>query len=70
MTPASASKLPGSAALALLAACGSEPMRSITTTLTANHTSNFSAWSEPVSLGPVINMSGFNDQRRRSPRTV
>src|SRR5881296_1650084 len=49
--------------LALLAACGREPQRSITATLTASHTSNFSPWSEPVSLGPMINTSGFNDQQ-------
>ena len=49
--------------LALLAACGSEPQRSITATLTASHTANFSSWSEPVSLGTTINMPGFNDQQ-------
>ena len=49
--------------LALLVACGSEPNRSITATLTASHTANFSAWSDPVSLGPTINASPYNDQQ-------
>ena len=31
-------------------------------TIAANHTASFSAWSEPVSLGPTIN-SAFNDQQ-------
>jgi len=51
------------ASLALLFGCGTESNRTIAGTLVANHTSNFSAWSEPVSLGPTINMSGFNDQQ-------
>ncbi len=51
------------APLALFLGCGTEPDRSIAGTLAASHTSNFSAWSEPVSLGPTINAPGFNDQQ-------
>jgi len=51
------------AALALCAGCGSEPDRGIAGALLADHTANFSSWSEPVSLGPAINMAGFNDQQ-------
>ncbi|HXL33323.1 MAG TPA: hypothetical protein VN953_00235 [Gemmatimonadales bacterium] len=51
------------ASLALLFGCGTESDRTIAGTLVANHTSNFSPWSEPVSLGPTINTSGFNDQQ-------
>src|SRR5207247_10960052 len=47
----------------LLVGCRTESDRSIAGTLVANHTSNFSAWSEPVSLGPAINTPGFNDQQ-------
>jgi hypothetical protein len=50
------------ACLALLIGCGTESDRSIAGTLLADHRSNFSAWSEPVSLGPTIN-SSFNDQQ-------
>src|SRR5216117_1875025 len=49
--------------MALLVGCRTESDRSIAGTLVANHTSNFSAWSEPVSLGPAINTPGFNDQQ-------
>src|SRR5213594_2253156 len=49
--------------MALLVGCRTESDRSIAGTLVANHTSNFSAWSEPVSLGPTINTSGFHDQQ-------
>src|SRR6266545_2933466 len=51
------------ASLALLIGCGTESDRSIAGTLVADHTSNLSAWSEPVPLGPPINMLGFNDQQ-------
>ncbi len=44
-----------SAPLALLLGCSTEPSRSVAGALAASHTSNFSAWSEPVSLGPTIN---------------
>jgi hypothetical protein len=49
--------------LALLLACATESEQRIAGILSANQTSNFSAWSEPVPLGPPINMSGFNDQQ-------
>lgn len=48
------------ALLALLVACGTEPAPNIAGTLAANHTSNFSAWSTPVTLGTTINTS-FNE---------
>ncbi len=51
------------ASLALLIGCGTESDRSIAGTLVADHTSNFSAWSEPVNLSPTINAVGFNDQQ-------
>jgi len=51
------------APLALLLECRTESDPNIAGTLAANHTANFSAWSEPVSLGPTINTSGFNDQQ-------
>ena len=51
------------ASLALLLGCVTESDRSIAGALVANHASNFSAWSEPVSLGPTINAPGFNDQQ-------
>jgi hypothetical protein len=51
------------APLAMVLACGTEADRVITGSLSASHTSNFSAWSEPISLGPTINTSGFNDQQ-------
>src|SRR6266513_81808 len=50
------------ACLVLLIGCGTESDRSIAGTLVADQTSNFSAWSEPVNLGPAINTS-FNDQQ-------
>src|SRR5882762_3509805 len=57
------SRVPSSlACLALLIGCGTESDRSIAGTLLADHTSNFSAWSDPVNLGPVINTS-FNEQQ-------
>src|SRR5213594_2790906 len=49
--------------MALLVGCRTESDRSIAGTLLANHTANFSAWSEPVSLGPTINTSPYNDQQ-------
>lgn len=49
--------------ISLLLGCRTESDQSIAGTLAANHTVNFSAWSEPVSLGPTINASGFNDQQ-------
>jgi len=49
------------APLAVLLACDTEPDRSIAG-IFASHTSSFSAWSEPVSLGSTINTS-FNDQQ-------
>ena len=48
--------------LGLLLSCGGEPDRRIVGTISASHTASFSAWSEPVSLGPTIN-SSFNDQQ-------
>src|SRR6266511_2888324 len=51
------------APVALLIGCGTEPDRSIAGTLVASHTATFSAWSEPVNLGPTINAVGFNDQQ-------
>lgn len=50
------------ATVALLLGCGTESAPNIAGTIVANRTSNFSAWSEPVSLGPTIN-SSFNDQQ-------
>jgi Tol biopolymer transport system component len=47
----------GPVALAFLLGCSAEPDRRIAGTLFADHTSNFSAWSEPVSLGPIVNSS-------------
>src|SRR6059036_2059248 len=51
------------APLVLLLACGTDADRRITETISANHTSNFSAWSDPVNLGPTINTSPYNDQQ-------
>ena len=51
------------APITILLACATPPDRGITGTLSADHTANFSAWSEPVSLGSAINTSGFNDQQ-------
>ena len=51
------------APLALLSGCGTEADRSIAGTLVASHTSSFSPWSEPVSLGATINTSPYNDQQ-------
>lgn len=49
--------------LAVLLGCQSESARRIVGTLSADRTANFSAWSEPVSLGSPINMPGLNDQQ-------
>ena len=43
-------------------ACEGEADRSIAGVLSASHTSSFSEWSEPVSLGASIN-TAFNDQQ-------
>ena len=51
------------APLALLLGCGTPSDRGIAGTLVASHLSNFSPWSEPVSLGPTINTSPYNDQQ-------
>ena len=50
------------ATFALLLGCGTEPARNVAGMLAANHSSNFSAWSDPVSLGSAIN-TAFNDQQ-------
>jgi hypothetical protein len=50
------------APVALLVGCGPESDRSIAGAILASHTSSFSPWSEPVSLGSTINTS-FNDQQ-------
>jgi len=62
MTSASTYTLMSVLSLALLAACGPEAGPDIAGTVVANHTANFSAWSDPVSLGSTINTS-FNDQQ-------
>jgi len=62
MTNASTRTLKSVLSLALLAACGPEAAPNIAGTIAANHTANFSLWSEPVSLGSTIN-SSFNDQQ-------
>lgn len=49
--------------LALVVACGTEPTPQIAGPLTADFAASFSAWSEPVSLGPMINTSPYNDQQ-------
>src|SRR5712692_5439683 len=49
--------------MTLLLACATEPNGRITGSISADHTSNFSAWSEPVNLGPTINTSPYNDQQ-------
>ncbi len=46
--------------LALVLACGTEADRKITGSFSADHTSSFSAWSDPVNLGPPIN-TPFNE---------
>src|SRR5881628_1481235 len=51
------------ASLALLLGCGTPSDRGIAGTLVASHLSNFSPWSNPVSLGPTINTSPYNDQQ-------
>src|SRR2546428_8641619 len=51
------------APLVLLVACGTDADRRIAGTISASHTSNFSAWSDPVNLGPTINTSPYNDQQ-------
>jgi len=57
----SASRVLGTLALpALLLACETEPR--VVGPISASHASTFSAWPEPVSLGPTIN-SAFNDQQ-------
>lgn len=56
-------RLAALAPLALLLACGIESDANIAGTLAASRAANFSAWSEPVSLGPTINAAGFNDQQ-------
>lgn len=63
MTNASTRTLMPVLSLALLAACGLETAPDIAGMVVADHTSNFSEWSEPVPLGPPINMPGFNDQQ-------
>jgi hypothetical protein len=47
--------LPSLVLVASLVGCASGPDGGIVGTIVASHTSNFSAWSEPVSLGPTIN---------------
>lgn len=49
--------------LALLLGCGTEADRRLVGAVSADETSNYSPWSEPVSLGAPINMPGFNDQQ-------
>ena len=61
MTPVSRF-LASAATLAALLGCATEPDRSIAGTLLADHTSNFSAWSDPVSLGQTIN-TPFSEQQ-------
>jgi WD40 repeat protein len=48
--------------LVVLVGCAAEPASNIAGTLAASHSSSFSAWSDPVSLGSTIN-SSFNDQQ-------
>src|SRR5437879_2299039 len=61
---ATASRILASLApLVLLVACGTDADRKITGSISASHTSNFSAWSEPVNLGQTINSSPYNDQQ-------
>jgi WD40 repeat protein len=48
------------APLALVLACGTEADRKITGSLSASRTGGFSAWSDPVNLGPTIN-TPFNE---------
>ena len=62
MTNESTHTLKSVLSLALLAACGPEATPNIAGTIVAGRTSNFSAWSDPVSLGSTIN-SSFNDQQ-------
>ena len=54
--------LPSLIPIALLLGCRAESDRSIAGALVADHTANFSPWSDPVSLGPAIN-SPFSDQQ-------
>ncbi|HEV8380006.1 MAG TPA: hypothetical protein VGQ29_00315 [Gemmatimonadales bacterium] len=56
------SRLVSLTSLTLGLACAAEHGTDIDATLAASHSSNFSEWSEPVSLGPTINTS-FNDQQ-------
>ena len=51
------------AASGFVLGCGMESDRSIAGSPVADQTANFSPWSDPVSLGPTINASGFNDQQ-------
>src|SRR6266540_3107370 len=48
--------------MTVLLGCATEPNAKVVGPMSANHTANFSAWSEPVSLGSTINTS-FNDQQ-------
>src|SRR5712664_2464950 len=48
------------APLALVLACATDADRRIMGTLSADHASSFSSWSEPVNLGPTIN-SPYNE---------
>ncbi len=48
--------------LALAVACGTEADRRIMGTLSADHASSFSSWSEPLNLGPTIN-TVFTEQQ-------
>src|SRR2546426_3190832 len=49
--------------LALLLGCGTEADRRLVGAVSADATSNYSPWSEPISVGPAINSPGFNDQQ-------
>jgi Tol biopolymer transport system component len=49
--------------LTLLLGCETGSDRNLVGTLVASNTATFSAWSEPVGLGPTVNASGFNDQQ-------
>jgi len=49
--------------LALLLGCGTEADRRLVGAVSADATSNYSPWSEPIGVGPAINTPGFNDQQ-------
>ena len=49
--------------LALLLGCGTEADRRLVGALSADATSNYSPWSEPVSLDPPINLPGVDDRQ-------